>query len=123
MAKYIKANPKVAAHLGLTGVRNMLPDGNFLLWQADMLAFGSIPQLAESCAMIGALILAPHEAREEQDGVVSRQLPEATDERFFVQAPVEEEKNDEEAEEAPVTPDIPNNPTTPTEEPSEAEEP
>lgn len=122
MAKYIKANPKVAEHIGVTKLRGVLPDGNYLLWQSDMLNFGPLTQMAESAAMIGAIILAPHEAKEEQMGTVCRPLPEATDERFFVPSPAieepqpepepeeepeEPEKNDEESEEAPVIPETP----------------
>lgn len=102
MAKYIKANPKVAEHLGLTKLRCMLPDGNYLLWQADLLRFGPLTQMAESAAKIGAIILLPHEAKEEQIGAMCRQLPEATDIRFFVPAPAvdEQEQASEEPEES-----------------------
>lgn len=84
MARYIKANPKVAAFLGLTRDRNTVKDGNYLLWQADMLAFGPLTQLSETLTQIGGLALLAHEAREEQDGTVSRPLPVATDPRFVV---------------------------------------
>jgi len=90
MARYIKANPKVAAFLGLMRDRNTVTDGNYLLWQADMLAFGPLTQLPETLAQIGGLALLPHEAREEQDGTVSRPLPVATDPRFVIEAAAEE---------------------------------
>ena len=86
MARYIKANPKVAAFLGLMRDRNTVTDGNYLLWQADMLAFGPLTQLSETLAQIGGIALLPHEAREEQDGTVVRPLPTATDPRFIVEA-------------------------------------
>ena len=86
MARYIKANPKVAAFLGLTRDRNTVKDGNYLLWQADMLAFGPLTQLQETLTQIGGLALLAHEAREEQDGTVSRPLPTPTDPRFIIDA-------------------------------------
>lgn len=87
MARYIKVNPLVAKHLNLQNDRLMVNDGNFILWQADMLAFGPLIRLAETLATIGAIALMPHEAREEQDGVNLRPLPEATDPRFIVPMP------------------------------------
>lgn len=86
MARYIKANPKVAVYLGLENDRNKVTDGNYLLWQGDMLAFGPLTQLPETLAQIGGLALLPHEAREEQDGTVTRPLPVATDPRFVIEA-------------------------------------
>ena len=91
MARYIKANPKVAAFLGVERDRNTVKDGNYLLWQADMLAFGPLTQLPETLAQIGGIALLPHEAREEQDGTVTRPLPTATDPRFIIDTPEPEE--------------------------------
>lgn len=90
MACYIKANPLVAKYLNLENDRNAVKDGNYILWQGDMLAFGPLTRLNETLAAIGAIVLMPHEAREEQDGTVTRALPEATDPRFVVPAPVVE---------------------------------
>ena len=86
MARYIKANPKVAAFLHLENDRNTVKDGNYLLWQGDMLAFGSLTQLSVTLEQIGGLALLAHEAREEQEGTVTRELPIATDERFVMPA-------------------------------------
>lgn len=86
MARYIKANPKVAAFLHLENDRNTVKDGNYLLWQGDMLAFGPLTQLSETLEQIGGIALLAHEAREEQEGVVIRELPTATDERFVMPA-------------------------------------
>ena len=85
MARYIKANPKVAKFLGLERDRNTVTDGNYLLWQADMLAFGPLTQLTETLQQIGGIALMAHEAREEQDGTVCRPLPVATDPRFIME--------------------------------------
>lgn len=85
MARYIKANGKVAEYLKLENDRNKVTDGNYLLWQADMLAFGRLTELPQILEQIGGLALQAHEAREEQDGTVVRKLPVATDPRFVVE--------------------------------------
>ena len=85
MARYIKANPKVAKFLNLKRDRNTVSDDNYLLWQADMLAFGPLTQLSETLQQIGGIALLAHEAREEQDGTVTRPLPVATDPRFVME--------------------------------------
>ena len=101
MARYIKVNPKVAQYLNLENDRNTVADGNYLLWQADMLEFGPLTELNNTLAMIGGLALMPHEAREEQDGTVIRPLPEPTDERFRYQPLPPVEEPGEEVEEQP----------------------
>lgn len=101
MARYIKANYKVAQHLRLEKDRNQLQDGNYLLWQADMLAFGKLIDLPQILEQIGGIALMAHEAREEQDGTVLRELPVATDPRFIIEpAPEAEETQPEEEAEA-----------------------
>lgn len=101
MARYIKANPKVAQYLRLENDRNRVTDGNYLLWQADMLAFGRLTDLPQILAQIGGIALMAHEARQEQDGTVVRELPTATDSRFVVEQDEtgDEAKNTEIAEE------------------------
>ena len=94
MARYIKVNPKVARHLRLENDRNQVADGNYLLWQADMLAFGRLTEMPSILAQIGGLSLQAHEAREEQDGTVLRKLPIATDPRFVDDAQEPEEDTD-----------------------------
>ena len=98
MARYIKANPKVAKFLDLERDRNTVSDGNYLLWQADMLAFGPLTQLTEILQQIGGIALMAHEAREEQDGTVCRPLPVATDPRFIMETA---QANEPEAEPTP----------------------
>ena len=85
MARYIKANPKVAQFLRVENDRNQVSDGNYLLWQADMLAFGTLVDLPLILQQIGGISLMAHEARQEQDGTVLRELPTATDPRFVVE--------------------------------------
>ena len=84
MARYIKANPKVAAYLHLENDRLKLKDGNYILWQGDMTAFGPLPMLNETLTQIGGIALMPHEAKQEQDGTYNRPLPVATDDRFIM---------------------------------------
>lgn len=91
MARYIKANGKVAEYLKLENDRNKVTDGNYLLWQADMLAFGRLTELPQILEQIGGLALQAHEAREEQDGTVVRKLPVATDPRFVVEEATEQQ--------------------------------
>lgn len=85
MARYIKANHLVAEFLHVENDRNRVTDGNYLLWQADILAFGKLIDLPEILAQIGGLALMAHEAKEEQDGTVVRPLPVATDPRFIIE--------------------------------------
>ena len=119
MARYIKANPKVAAYLNLQNDRNTVKDGNYILWQSDLLAFGPLTRLPETLAEIGAVALMPHEAREEQDGVLLRPLPLATDPRFVVSvsAPVETPEPETPAHpvEEPGTDETPDDTEQPTE--------
>ena len=103
MARYIKANPKVAQFLRVENDRNRVKDGNYLLWQADILPLGRLTELPQILEQIGGIVLMAHEARQEQDGTVLRELPTATDQRFVVEkdeTPAEDEtKNTEVAEE------------------------
>ena len=103
MARYIKANGKVAEYLKLQNDRNKVTDGNYLLWQADMLAFGRLTELPQILEQIGGLALQAHEAREEQDGTVVRKLPVATDPRFVVEEATEQPGNADTPTDAPET--------------------
>lgn len=84
MARYIKVNQKVAQYLHLESDRNRVKDGNYLLWQADILPFGRLTELPEILERIGGIALLAGEARQEQDGTVIHELPEATDEAFKI---------------------------------------
>lgn len=105
MAYYIKANHLVAEHLHLETVRLKVEDGNYLLWQADMLAFGPMTALADTVRAIGAIALLPHEARQEQDGTVLRPLPVATDPRFILPDPDPESSEPDHEEPSDPEPD------------------
>ena len=98
MANYVKANPLVAKYLGLENDRNTVEDGNYILWQGDMLAFGKLTELYAIAQRIGAVVLSPYEAKQEQDGTTLRTLPLATDERFITDAQKEAIKEAEENE-------------------------
>lgn len=115
MARYIKANPKVAQFLRVENDRNQVKDGNYLLWQADILPLGRLTDLPQILEQIGGIALMAHEARQEQDGTVVRELPTATDPRFVVEKgePIAEEPAEAEAAETP---------TETTEKPAENEE-
>lgn len=104
MARYIKANPKVAQFLRVENDRNQVKDGNYLLWQADILPLGRLTDLPQILEQIGGIALMAHEARREQDGTVVRELPTATDPRFVVEkdeTPAEDEANNTEVAEEP----------------------
>lgn len=130
MARYIKANPKVAAYLNLQNDRNTVKDGNYILWQSDLLTFGPLTRLSETLAAIGAIALMPHEAREEQDGTKLRPLPTATDPRFVIPAPAPVETPEPEVPAEPIEGDAPSeiteqpdNGDTPSEVPGDADAP
>ena len=55
-----------------------------------MTLFGPLPMLSETLTQIGAIALMPHEAKQEQDGIVVRPLPTATDERFVMETAAEQ---------------------------------
>lgn len=102
--------------------RNQVADGNYLLWQADMLAFGRLTELPDILAQIGGISLQAHEAREEQDGTVLRKLPVATDPRFAedVQEPAEDTGAEDETD-IPTPGDEAENGENPTDGETEAE--
>lgn len=86
MEMYIKANPKVAKFLHLDTIRNAVKDGNYLLWVMDIQQFRSLADMQGILQQIGAISLTGEEARQEQDGTVTRKLPVATDKRFVLDA-------------------------------------
>ena len=94
MARYIKANPKVASYLHLENDRLKLKDGNYILWQGDMTSFAPLPMLNDTLTKIGGIALMPHEAKQEQDGTVVRPLPVATDERFIMETATKQPESD-----------------------------
>lgn len=123
MARYIKANPKVAQFLRVENDRNQVKDGNYLLWQADILPLGRLTNLPQILEQIGGIALMAHEARQEQDGTVVRELPTATDPRFVVEkdeTTAEDEANNTEVAEEPA--DQPTEGAAESEESSEATE-
>ena len=105
MARYIKANQKVAAYLHLENDRLKLKDGNYILWQGDMTAFGPLPMLSATLTQIGGIALMPHEAKQEQDGTVVRPLPTATDERFIMKTAADQPNTGTDASKTDEQPD------------------
>ena len=123
MARYIKANPKVAQFLRVENDRNQVKDGNYLLWQADILPLGRLTDLPQILEQIGGIALMAHEARQEQDGTVVRELPTATDPRFVVEkdeTPAEDEAKKTDVAEEPA--EQPTDGAAESEESSEATE-
>ena len=102
--------------------RNQVSDGNYLLWQADMAAFGRIVDLPLILEQIGAIALMAHEAKQEQDGTVCRELPVATDPRFIVETD-NQEPTENEQEQTAGTEETTQEPEAGTEEAAQEPEP
>lgn len=122
MARYIKANPKVAQFLRVENDRNRVKDGNYLLWQADILPLGRLTELPQILEQIGGIVLMAHEARQEQDGTVVRELPTATDPRFVVEKDETTAESEESSEVAEEPAEQPTDGVAESEENSEATE-
>ena len=122
MARYIKANPKVAQFLRVENDRNRVKDGNYLLWQADILPLGRLTELPQILEQIGGIVLMAHEARQEQDGTVVRELPTATDPRFVVEKDETTAESEESSEVAEEPAEQPTDGEAESEESSEATE-
>ena len=122
MARYIKANPKVAQFLRVENDRNRVKDGNYLLWQADILPLGRLTELPQILEQIGGIVLMAHEARQEQDGTVVRELPTATDPRFDVEKDETTAESEESSEVAEEPAEQPTDGASESEESSEATE-
>ena len=122
MARYIKANPKVAQFLRIENDRNRVKDGNYLLWQADILPLGRLTELPQILEQIGGIVLMAHEARQEQDGTVVRELPTATDPRFVVEKDETTAESEESSEVAEEPAEQPTDGAAESEESSEATE-
>lgn len=106
-ARYIKVNPKVVQFLGLEIERNKVSDGNYLLWQNDLLKFGRpLTEINATLNQIGGIALMSNEARQEQDGTVSRPLPMASDERFRIEVEPQQDASDESKEESSTDKDV-----------------
>ena len=122
MARYIKANPKVAQFLRVENDRNRVKDGNYLLWQADILPLGRLTELPQILEQIGGIVLMAHEARQEQDGTVVRELPTATDPRFVGEKDETTAESEESSEVAEEPAEQPTDGAAESEESSEATE-
>ena len=67
MANYIKVTELVAREMGLTAIRNKTADGNYLLWQADILRFPG-EDIFTRAAYCGGVVFTPNVAKDEIDG-------------------------------------------------------
>ena len=81
---YYKANKKVAEYLQLTAERNETRDGNYILWVADINRFGSLANIDEILANIGAVAIHPKDVRNELLGITNTPLPTPLDEKFVI---------------------------------------
>lgn len=79
--QYIKTPKELAIHLGFKYSRPQFPDGNYLLWDRDLLRFGNSSSFPQLIPALGCVILTPEEVRAEQDGGEPNELPVAIDER------------------------------------------
>lgn len=103
MEKYIKANKKVAEFLHLQTIRNAVKDGHYLLWIMDVQPFGNMEDLPNILQQIGGLLLSGSEAKEEQDGTVTRKLPTPLDKRFIMDGDVQKTTEGGEVTDTPET--------------------
>lgn len=103
MEKYIKANKKVAEFLHLQTIRNAVKDGHYLLWIMDVQPFGNMEDLPNILQQIGGLLLSGSEAKEEQDGTVTRKLPTPLDKRFIMDDDVQKTTEGGEVTDTPET--------------------
>lgn len=103
MEKYIKANKKVAEFLHLQTIRNAVKDGHYLLWIMDVQPFGNMEDLPNILQQIGGLLLSGSEAKEEQDGTVTRKLPTPLDKRFIMDDDVQKTAEGGEVRDTPET--------------------
>ena len=103
MEKYIKANKKVAEFLHLQTIRNAVKDGHYLLWIMDVQPFGNMEDLPNILQQIGGLLLSGSEAKEEQDGTVTRKLASPLDKRFIMDGDVQKTTEGGEGTDTPET--------------------
>jgi hypothetical protein len=92
---HCKANKKVWAFQNFrVNDRYQCKDGNYILWQSDLVNIGSklglvigsdfVKFLSDVCERIGAVLLTLAEAKAEEDGTETRTLPVALDPRFVL---------------------------------------
>ena len=84
---FVKVRPCVAEKMGLTAVRFMTADGNYILRQSDFLSFGPLSSLAQYVAAVGGVILRDAEAAANQRGELNTVLPEPADPEFAAPSP------------------------------------
>lgn len=75
--EYIKAPKAVAKLVGQAENRSMTPDGNYILWERDLLSL--LPYDLEA---LGCVAMSAAEITAEQAGAEPRELPEPRDPRI-----------------------------------------
>ncbi len=93
--RYIKARRETARFLNLTELRQVFPDGNFLIWDRDIMRICSPAELDERLASFGCREVSVAEARAEFNGEIVTELPDITDTRIlsFIEKKIAEEVN------------------------------
>ena len=76
---FVKVSPWTAKKLNLDRTRIRMADGNYLLYQTDLLVFGPLFRLREYAARIGGAVMSDREAAANQRGEMTTALPAATD--------------------------------------------
>jgi hypothetical protein len=131
---YAKVNKKVFTFMS-KGWRNQLKDGNYIIFQSDLMWLGNeldikfqtgggtayadtykqfVQEVAEQ---VGGLLLTVYEAKDEQDGTTLRELPAALDQRFVLDDDTAAEPTTDSTEEPSEEPE-----QTEEEEPAETNE-
>ena len=87
----------------LQTIRNAVKDGHYLLWIMDVQPFGNMEDLPNILQQIGGLLLSGSEAKEEQDGTVTRKLPTPLDKRFIMDDDVQKTTEGGEVTDTPET--------------------
>lgn len=81
MANYVKVTPTVAKKLGVDKIRYKVADGNYLLWQCDLMCVSG-QYLDDKIKTVGGAKLTNTEAKAEMDGNVVTPAHVYTPEEF-----------------------------------------
>ncbi|MDE6009837.1 MAG: hypothetical protein K2F87_00125 [Muribaculaceae bacterium] len=88
---YVKVRPHVAEKLGVASARCTYPDGNYQLWEKDLMMVdrGWVLRVEETVARIGGVMFDPYRNREERERSPEDcvPLPEPTDPEWAAPVP------------------------------------
>lgn len=94
--RYIKVRKEVAQYLRKTDSRNMLPDGNYVLWDRDVSPFGGSDAIDTIVPAIGGRLLSAQEFNAEVKGCTPIELPWPTDPRILPLLPERPQASEQE---------------------------